>query len=90
MDRITELEKEIEAIKLRNTKVEMSKNRETSWTRKVSIIVLTYLFVVLFSYSFGFDKPFISAIVPTMGFLLSTVSISIVKTFWIKYIFKSK
>ena len=36
------LEKEIENIKERNKKVELDKSWETSWTRKICIMILTY------------------------------------------------
>ena len=41
------LEKEIENIKERNKKVELDKSWETSWTRKICIMILTYIVVDL-------------------------------------------
>ena len=37
------LEKEIKQIKDRNKRVELDKSWETSWTRKLTIMILTYL-----------------------------------------------
>ena len=45
-----DLEKEIEKIKQRNRKVEIDKAWETSYVRKISIAVLTYMIVVIYSY----------------------------------------
>ena len=45
-----DLEKEIEQIKLRNKKVEIDKAWETSWTRKICIMILTYIVVIVYSY----------------------------------------
>ena len=45
-----DLEKEIEQIKERNKHVELDKKWETSWTRRICIIILTYLLVLLYSY----------------------------------------
>lgn len=42
------LEKRIEIIEARNKRVEADKAWETSWTRKISIAVLTYLVVVAY------------------------------------------
>ena len=73
------LEKEIIALKNRNIKVESDKAWETSFTRKFCIAVLTYLTISLFFYMGKFPEPFLSAIVPTLGFLLSTLSFSLIK-----------
>lgn len=81
---IEKLEKEIEAIKIRNKRVETDKIRETSWIRKISIAFLTYIVIVIFFFSANISKPFINAIVPTIGFLLSTLSLDILKKYWIK------
>ena len=45
-----ELKEEIEKIKKRNKRVEKDKEWETSLTRKLTIAVLTYIVVVLYSY----------------------------------------
>lgn len=75
-----ELKQEIEQIKQRNIRVEADKARETSRTRKLSIAILTYTVIVIFFYTAELPKPRINAIVPTLGFLLSTLSISVLKS----------
>ena len=45
-----ELKKEIEQIKIRNTKVELDKKWETSFTRRICICILTYIVVIIYSY----------------------------------------
>ena len=87
MERLDILEREIQKIKDRNQKVETDKTWETSWLRKIAIAVLTYIVVVLFFYVSKLGNPFVNAIVPTMGFLLSTLSVSLLKDLWIKYFF---
>lgn len=82
------LEKEIELLKERNQKVEINKAWETSFSRKIIIAVLTYFVIVLFFYFAWLDKPFVNAIVPTIWFLLSTLSIGLFKNIWLKYIYK--
>ncbi len=81
-------EEEIIALKNRNAKVESDKAWETSFTRKFCIAVLTYLVITLFFYIGKFPDPFLSAIVPTLGFLLSTLSVGLVRNFWKKYMYK--
>lgn len=81
---IKELQHEIEQIKARNRRVEADKAWETSNTRKIIIAVLTYLVMALFMVSIGVPNPFINAVVPTLGFFLSTVSVGIIKEWWEK------
>lgn len=83
---IQDLEKEIEAIKERNRRVEREKSWETSWARKFIIAVLTYIVIVIFFYYAGFPEPFKNALVPSLAFILSTLSIPVVKNLWLKYI----
>ena len=79
-----DFEAEIKKIQDRNKKVELDKAWETSKTRKISIAVLTYLVMVSVMYSLGMDRPFIGAVIPTLGFMLSTFSLDFIKTFWKK------
>ena len=79
-------EQEIQKIHERNKKVELDKAWETSKTRKVSIAVLTYMVVVIVMHSLGLEKPFINAIIPTLGFMLSTFSLSFIKKFWERFL----
>jgi hypothetical protein len=88
MENFNKLNKEINKIKIRNSKVESDKAWETSLFRKFLIAILTYFVVVLFFKFAHLSKPFINAIVPTIGFLLSTLSIPFFKRYWIKNIYK--
>lgn len=79
------LEKEIEAIKARNKRVETDKAWETSWTRKLCIMVLTYAVVVLYSYTISqVSNIWLSSLVPVIGFTLSTLSLGLVRKLWEK------
>lgn len=83
MASLQDLENRVSAIELRNKKVEMDKQWEGSWTRKILIIVFTYSTIGLYlKYIVGVD-PWINAIVPTIGFLLSTLSLPFFKKIWI-------
>lgn len=80
-----DLEKEIELIKERNKRVETDKAWETSWTRKICIAVLTYLVVVAYNYGIvKIDNIFLSSLVLVMGFLLSTLSLKVIRNVWEK------
>jgi hypothetical protein len=83
-----DLEKRVEKIEERNRKVETDKAWETSWTRKVLIAIFTYLAIALyFQFVIRID-PWINAIVPTVGFLLSTLTMPFFKSLWSRYIYK--
>lgn len=80
-----DLEKEIEQIKSRNKKVELDKAWETSWTRKICIMILTYIVVIIYSYVIkNTDNIFLSSLVPVIGFTLSTLSLKGVRNLWEK------
>jgi hypothetical protein len=79
------IEKRIDAIEQRNIKVELDKSWETSWSRKIIIAILTYITIVLFFFVAQLPKPFINSIVPTTGFVLSTLSLPFFKKLWIKF-----
>ena len=86
---VQELESEINQLKNRNKKVEADKAWETSWTRKILIAVLTYFVIGIFFYYSGVSQPFKNALVPSLAFILSTLSIPFFKNFWIKKIYKN-
>ncbi len=80
-----DLEKEIELIKERNKRVEKDKAWETSWTRRICIMILTYIVVVIYSYIVQkYNNIFFSSIVPVIGFTLSTLSLKLVRKIWEK------
>ncbi len=82
------MKKRIEAIEQRNKRVELDKAWETSWSRIVLIAIFTYITIVLFFFVASLPKPFINSIVPTTGFVLSTLSLPFFKRIWIKQVSK--
>lgn len=78
-----ELEKRIKKIEDRNKRVEGDKAWETSNLRKILIIVFTYIFAVLYLKIADTTNPFFGAVVPCVGFYLSTQSINIIKKWWL-------
>lgn len=79
------IEKEILEIKERNKRVEKDKAWETSFTRRICIVILTYLVVILYSYIINkFNNLFLSSLVPVLGFVLSTLSLKFIRKIWEK------
>jgi len=88
MTSISDLEKEISAIKNRNKRVEIDKAWETSLTRKIILIIFTYIAIGLYLQAIQIYKPWLNAIVPTLGFFLSTLTLPFFKKVWEKYLHK--
>ncbi len=79
------LETEIKNIKARNARVELDKAWETSWTRRVCIMILTYIVVIAYSFTIQqISNIFLSSLVPVIGFTLSTLSLKGVRKIWEK------
>lgn len=88
MTTINELKKEIESLQNRNKRVEQDKKWETSKTRKVLLAMFTYLAIGLYLNAIKVSNSWLNAVVPTIGFLLSTLTMSFFKNLWSKYIYK--
>jgi len=77
------MKKEIESIKERNKRVEIDKAWEMSKTRKIILAIMTYIVVVIFLLAIKAPYPFFNALVPVLGFILSTLTLPIIKKQWI-------
>ena len=77
-----ELKNDVEKIKDRNRRVELDKAWEVSWTRRIFIIVMTFVIASTWLYVIGESNIFLKAMVPTVGYLLSTLSIPQLKKMW--------
>lgn len=77
------IEDRLERLESRNARVEADKAWETSWARRISIAVLTYAVVAAYlALVIGID-PWLNALVPVGGFLLSTLTLSYLKSLYI-------
>lgn len=82
MKHADDITKRIENIERRNAIVTLDKNWETSWTRRVGIITLTYAVVLAYLFMIGNSNPWINATVPPIGFLLSTLALGWLRVRW--------
>ena len=82
------MKKEIESIKKRNKRVEIDKAWEVSLTRRLIIALMTYIIIVVFLWSINAPRPYLNAIVPSIGFVLSTLTLPIFKKLWIREIYR--
>ncbi len=77
------LESRVASIERRNQRVEYDKAWETSKMRRGLIVGLTYLVVVAYLVIRHTPDPFLNALVPALGFFLSTLALRTVKARWI-------
>jgi hypothetical protein len=78
------LEERIEKLEARNRRVEGDKAWETSLFRRCSIMILTYAVVAFYLRYVVHIDPWINALVPVIGFMLSTLTLSLLKSWWLK------
>ena len=81
---------DLEAIKKRNARVEADKAWETSWARRLFIAMVTYVIAASYMHYAGLGNPVLGAFVPTGGYLLSTLSLPVIKSFWLNNIYKKQ
>lgn len=85
---LADLEKRISKIEERNKAVEVNKTWETSFTRRALLLIFTYLAIALYLKFIVGINPWINAIIPAVGFLLSTLTLPFFKKLWEKHIHK--
>lgn len=90
MPSLEQLEHEIKAIKQRNKKVETDKAWETSIIRRVLLLGFTYIALGLYMWAIDIPQPWLNAIVPTVGFLLSTLTLPFFKKLWVRCVLRKK
>ncbi|MFA7192494.1 MAG: hypothetical protein WC089_04335 [Candidatus Paceibacterota bacterium] len=83
MDPLKNIESQINSINERNKKVEVDKAWETSNFRIFSVCLITYIVASFVLYSIGNQNFLLNALVPVVGYFLSTQSLPIIKTWWI-------
>jgi len=81
--KIDELEKRILKIEQRNQKVEQDKKWETSFLRRILLVVFTYLSIGFYMNAIKVVNPWLNAVIPSLGFLLSTLTLPFFKKIWL-------
>jgi hypothetical protein len=78
------LEQRIQQIEERNKKVELDKAWEVSWSRRILLMIFTYLSIGIYLWAIDIARPWINAIVPAVGFMISTLTMPFFKKVWQK------
>jgi hypothetical protein len=76
------LEERVAKLEARNRRVEADKDWETSWFRRVSIMIFTYATVVFYFHFVIHIEPWVNALVPVIGYFFSTLTVGFLKSRW--------
>lgn len=82
---LKQLETEIKNIKERNSSVESDKSWELSYTRRLILMLFTYLAIGFYLSSINIKNPWLHAIVPAVAFMLSTLTLPFIKKIWLSF-----
>ena len=82
------LEEKIRKIEERNKKVESDKSWELSYFRRSLLVLFTYLAIGFYLQAVKIPQPWLNAIVPSVAFMLSSLTLPFFKKIWTKYINK--
>lgn len=83
ISQLDEIKAELGKIKQRNRKVELDKAWENSISRRLILTIFTYLAVGIYLQVINIPLPWLNAIVPALGFMLSTLTLPYFKKIWI-------
>lgn len=86
MDKLQRLEERIRKIEQRNKKVEYDKAWELSYFRRFLLILFTYLAIGFYLQAVDIEMPWLNAIVPSVAFMLSTLTLPFFKRLWAGYL----
>ncbi len=81
------LEERIARIEARNAKVDADKAWETSHTRRGFIALITYLAAGFSLYLLGSNAPWFYALIPVLGYILSTLTIPLLRVLWQNHVY---
>jgi hypothetical protein len=89
-ERLENLEAEVRLIQERNLRVSADKAWETSLFRVLAVSVMIYLVACFVLFMLGVESFLSSALIPAVGYFLSTQSLPPIKRWWMqKYIDKA-
>jgi len=80
---MSDIETRIQSIEQRNIRVEDDKAWETSWTRRVLLVLFTYLAIGVYMWAIHIQRPWLNAVVPAVAFMLSTLTMPFFKAAWL-------
>ncbi|QQR79212.1 MAG: hypothetical protein IPJ68_02970 [Candidatus Moraniibacteriota bacterium] len=82
------IDERLEIIEKRNARVEAEKAWETSLCRIASIMLVTYVIAYGAFIVIGNENPLRNALIPVIGYFLSTQSLPLLKKWWMESYYK--
>ncbi|MFZ2484595.1 MAG: hypothetical protein WAX80_03735 [Minisyncoccia bacterium] len=77
-----DIQEQINKINERNIRVELDKAWEVSFTRRLFISIITYITASIWLWTINETNFLLKAIIPTAGYILSTLSTPKLKKIW--------
>ncbi|MFH0974114.1 MAG: hypothetical protein V1817_04995 [Candidatus Micrarchaeota archaeon] len=84
MNKLEKHDSRVARIEARNARVEADKSWETSWARRALLVLFTYLAVGFYLHAIAVPQPWLNALIPSLAFLLSTLTLPFFKEQWLK------
>ena len=84
--RVRDLERLVGEIQGRNEKVERDKAWETSFARRLAVLLVTYLTTAAVFSGIGVEHYFLNALIPTLGYFLSTLALPFLRQIWERFV----
>ena len=84
-DEIHQLQNAIDVLREEFKEEKKQQQFHSSWTRIITISTITYVTMAIYMYLLGVNQPYYSAVIPTTGFYLSTLSVSPLRRIWLKW-----
>lgn len=81
------IDERISRIESRNAKATSDKAWETSLTRRGAISGITYIFAGFSLYLLGSNAPWFYALIPVLGYVLSTLSLPLLRALWQTHVY---
>lgn len=75
----------LKRILTRNQKVDEEKRWKESLTHRLSVTVLIYIISVCCFYFASVHEIFIVALIPSLGYFISTIKLKLIRHIWEKY-----
>jgi len=61
----------------------LDKEWQESYTRRFLIVLFTFLSIGIYMWVIGIENPLLNAVIPALGFTLSTLSLPYFRKWWV-------
>jgi len=83
--RVLTLEEQVQKLNLMQKYDELKSKWDRSLVRIIYVSTTTYLFVAVFMFILEVDNYLVNALIPSLGYILSTQTLPSIKKAWVRY-----